>query len=206
MPALISFVRRGLPAVLGWSALTGGPAQAPAPAFQAVAREARMVFVPPPGWVETPVVPNEQMAYDLALRLPGQRLEVRYAIRPLTPLLADYARAKNDKNVQMVNPNTLYKSLFQVVTLNVTAGQGGAANEYPPLAVHREFRADWGATAFGASGPAFGQRYKYCMVVGLHKQAAADAYYFYLFDDKSAFQRFMVSPAYMAVFHSLRFL
>lgn len=202
MPALISFVRRGLPAVLGWSALAG----APAPAFQAAVREGHMVFVPPSGWVETPVIPNEPMAYDLALRLPGQRLEVRYAIRFLAPPLADYVRARKDKTVPVVNPNTLYKSLFQVVTLNVTDGQGGAASEYPPLAVHREFRADWGATAFGSSGPAFGQRYKYCMVAGLHKQAAADAYYFYLFDDKAAFQRFMVSPAYMAVFHSLRFL
>jgi hypothetical protein len=49
-------------------------------------------------------------------------------------------------------------------------------------------------------GKEFGQNYKYCMLVALHKSNIGDAYYFYLSDTKDDFNNNM-DPA----FHSLKF-
>ncbi|WP_169817148.1 hypothetical protein [Flavobacterium glycines] len=46
----------------------------------------------------------------------------------------------------------------------------------------------------------FGQDYKYCMIIAIHKDDAADAYYFYLADDQQTLKEQM-----QAVFHSLKF-
>lgn len=178
-----------------------------------------MVLTPPPGWTETPVIANGQMSYAYALRCPGRRLEVRYAVRPLAGMLAEYARSKTRKNESMVDPNGLYETLFHTISLNVSAGNPANANmaeampaefarpinQFPSQAVKAEFGADWGGTALLQPGPEFGQTYKHCLLIGLHKKGAADAYCFYLFDNQQDLTEVVFGDPKKAAFHSLRF-
>lgn len=200
-------------------ALALGFRPAPGPQFRQQLAAAHMTLAPPPGWTETPVVANVQMSYDYALRYPGHRLEVRYAVRPLAAQLAEYARSKKSKDASILNPNELYKQVFHTIVLNV--GVGGQTNpdmgqalqaefaqplrEFPGQAIKAEFGADWGATDLIAPGPEFGQTYKHCLLVALHKNGAADAYCFYLFDDQQDLTNIVFGDPAKAVFHSLRF-
>ena len=192
-----------------------GVSLAPGPAVKKQVLAARMVLAPPAGWTETPVIGNDQMEYDYALRYPGHRLEVRYALRPLAGVLAEYARSKTKKNVTMVDPNRMYETLFRAIVLNVgmgaqagpdlAAGFSKPLQTFPPAAVKAEFGADWGATALIEPGPEFGQTYQHCLLVGLHKNNAADAYCFYLFDDQKDLTDLVFGDPAKAAFHSLRF-
>ncbi|MGI4874887.1 MAG: hypothetical protein ACRYFX_27350 [Janthinobacterium lividum] len=187
----------------------------PGPTVKKQLAATHMTLMPTPGWTETPLIKNAQMSYDYALRYPGRRLEVRYALRPLATMLAEYARSKHQKNVTMVDPNRMYETLFRAIVLNVgmsnPAGSDPAAGFSKPLqtfpseAVKAEFGADWGATALIEPGPEFGQTYKHCMLVGLHKNGVADAYCFYLFDDQQDLDDVLFTDSIPSIFHSLRF-
>lgn len=192
---------------------------APSQPFKQQLAAAHMTLAPPVGWMETPVIDNEQMSYDYALRYPGRRLEVRYAVRPLATQLIEYARSKKSKNVSMLNPNGVYKQVYHTIVLNV--GVGGQTNpnmaqalqaefarplkEFPSQAIKTEFGADWGATDVIQPGSEFGQAYKHCLLVALHKDGAADAYCFYLFDDQKDLAEVVFGDPAQSVFHSLRF-
>lgn len=200
---------------LGASGFRGAPSQL----LKQQLATAHMTLTLPADWTETPVIANEQMSYDYALRYPGRRLEVRYAVRPLAAQLAEYARSKKSKNVSMLNPNGVYKQVFHTIVLNV--GVGGQTNpnmaqalqaefarplkEFPSQAIKAEFGADWGATDVIQPGPEFGQDYKHCLLVALHKNGAADAYCFHLFDDQKDLAEVVFGDPAKTVFHSLRF-
>ena len=161
-----------------------------------------LTFEKPTGLVETKTIKNRQMNYEYAIKYPKNKFEVRYAIRPLDNLLRDYEEKEKNKRPGDINihPNKLYSSLLQVTTLNISGGQLPEVTVFDKQAVIQEFNADWGATTLVEVGKEFGQNYKYCMTVAIHKDNFADAYFFYLSDTKDAFGELM-NPA----FHSLRF-
>lgn len=170
--------------------------------FTRLLKRGGLVFTAPEGLVEAPVIENRQMNYEYALKYPAKNFEVRYAIRPLDVLIKDHEkREKNKKPGDIyIHPNTLYTSLLQVTVLNISGGQLPEITEFDKDAVQQEFNADWGAVTFVEVGKEFGQNYKYCMVVAIHKDHVADAYFFYLSDSKDGFEELM-DPA----FHSLKF-
>ncbi|MDJ1480227.1 hypothetical protein QNI16_07005 [Cytophagaceae bacterium YF14B1] len=171
-------------------------------AFSQLLTRANMIFQKPGGVQETPTIANRQMNYEYAVKYTHKNFEVRYAIRPLDYLLEDYTAWQKKKKPGdiMLDPNTLYSSLLQVTILNISGGQLPDIAQFDSVAVRQEFNADWGATAFVEVGKEFGQSYKYCMVVALHKENYADAYIFYLSDTKEGFAELMD-----AAFYSLRF-
>ncbi|UOQ96298.1 hypothetical protein MUN81_13675 [Hymenobacter sp. 5317J-9] len=195
-------------------------AMAPGPRIKQGLAAARMTLAVPAGWVEVPVIANEDMSYEYAVRHPKRRLEVRYALRPLAGMLAEYARSKKQKDVTMVDPNEMYQTLFRTVKLNIGPhAQPGQSmddmlaaefaqplNEFPAAAIKEEFGADWGATAILQPRASFGQRYKQCLVVALHKRNAADAYCFFMFDDQADLKDVVFGDPAKSPFHSLRFL
>lgn len=178
-----------------------------------------MVLTPPPGWVETPLIANKWLTYDYALRYPGRRLEVRYSVETMAPLLADYELGKKDKAHLQVNPNTLFGQYYIGTMLNVRGinfetPDGDAAfraelakglNEFPDKAIKAEFGADWGAVTPLVPNAEFGQDFKHCLLVGLHKDNAADAYVYYLYDDQKDLTDVVMGDPKKAAFHSLRF-
>lgn len=188
---------------LSFAGFRAAPPALPA-GFQQVLKAARMEFRPPAGTVPTPVLKNAQMDYDYAVRVPGKHVEIRYAIRPLDKLLAEYRLSKSKKGEAMVDPNELYSSLVTVVALNISGGDMPETKDFPAAAVKQEFRADWGTTTMVRAGKEFGPKYAKCMVVALHKKNAADAYVFYLFDQPADLGPLLDDPKADA-FHALRF-
>jgi hypothetical protein len=170
--------------------------------FTDLLERANMTFQKPAELEETKIIENRQMNYEYAIKYPKKKFEVRYAIRPLDNLIREYEEKEKNKNPGDINihPNQLYSSLLQVTTLNISGGQLPEIIEFEKEAVKQEFNADWGATTFVEVGKEFGQDYKYCMIVAIHKDNVADAYYFYLSDTKDGFDELMMPP-----FHSLKF-
>jgi hypothetical protein len=154
------------------------------------------------GLVATKIIYNEQMNYEYAIKYPNKRFEIRYSIRPLDKLLIEYRKnLKNKKKGEIyTNPNTGYYTQFQAIILNISGGKLPEIRIFEKAAVKEEFNADWGATTYVELGKEFGQNYKYCMVLALHKSNLGDAYIFYLSDSQVGFNE-LVDPA----FYSLRF-
>jgi hypothetical protein len=163
---------------------------------------AKLNFQNTVGLEETKIIVNRQMNYEYALKYPKKKFEVRYAIRPLDDLIKDYNQREKDKKPGDVNihHNKLYASMFQATILNISGGKLPQIAAFDKQAVKAEFNADWGATTMVEVGKEFGQEYKYCMIVAIHKDNIADAYFFYLSDTKDGFDELML-PA----FHSMRF-
>ena len=171
--------------------------------FREVLAAGHLTFRPPVGTVPTPVLKNAQMDYEYAVRVPGKHVEIRYAIRPLDRLVAEYRQAKA-KGEDMTDPNQLYSSLITMVALNISGGDEPTTKDFPAEAARTEFGADWGTTTLVRAGKEFGLKYAKCLVVALHKQDAADAYCFYLFDQMDDLGPLLDSPT-ADVFYALRF-
>lgn len=170
--------------------------------FNDLLDRAQMTFVAPEGLKSTRIIENRQMNYEYALKYPATDFEVRYAVRPLDNLLKDYAQKEKNKQPGDINihPNKLHNSLLQAAIMNISGGQQPEIKTFDKNAVKQEFNADWGALAFFETGKEFGQDYKYCLVVAIHKDDVADAYFFYLAKSRDRFDELM-QPA----FHSLKF-
>lgn len=170
--------------------------------FTSLLQRAHMKLEKPEGYTETAPIENRQMNYEYALKHPTKRFEVRYAIRPLDSMIIDYkAHMKTKKEGDIfINPNKFYESSLQATLLNISGGELPEITVFGSKAVKDEFNADWGATAFVNVGEEFGQDYKFCMVVALHKDDLGDAYYFYLADDRQ-----VIIDTMMDAFHSLKF-
>ena len=176
--------------------------------FKAVLERAHLSFEAPSGYASTKVIANDQVAYDYALKLkdPDKKFEVSYLIMPLDSMLIEYKESLKDTSKTMIDPNTLYEKMMLVIALNAGGGTMPADGNMPEIqpfdsaAVKNEFNADWGGAVFITLGKEFGQNYTACMIVGIHKNNVADAYYFYLAEEKSDIPDLMKGP-----FHSLKF-
>ncbi len=170
--------------------------------FKKLLERASLTFIETEGMVETKIISNRQMEYEYAVKYPDKRFEVRYSIRPLDEHLRVYKeKLKNKQEGDVIlDPNNYYSSLLQATILNISGGELPEITEFGKKPVKSEFNADWGATAFVEVGKEFGQNYKYCMVVAIHKKNCGDAYFFYLSDEKRNFDQLMRPP-----FHSLKF-
>ena len=172
------------------------------PTFISVLASGKLTFEKPSDFKEVKIIENRQMNYEYAIKHPKKNFEVRYAIRPLDELMRQYEENMKNKGPDdvYISPNNLYATLFQVTALNISGGQDPNIIEFNEEAVKNEFNADWGATTIVEVGKEFGQKYKYCMLVAIHKDNCADAYYFYLSDNKEQIGELM-DPA----FHSMKF-
>lgn len=170
--------------------------------YRKLLERAEMEFIMPVGLEETKPIENRQMNYEYALKVPGKKLEVRYAVRPMDKFLKSYEDFEKNKKEGdiMIHPNKLYTSLMQATLMNISGGQLPEIDAFDPDAVKEEFNADWGATAFVPLEKEFGQDYQYCLMVALHKDNKGDAYYFYMSDTQEGFTELMSSA-----FHSMRF-
>ncbi len=170
--------------------------------FQKLLDRAGMMFEMPEGFEETKPIDNVQMNYEYALKIPGKKLEVRYAVRPMDNFMKEYEEFQENKKEgdMMISPNKLYNSLMQATLMNISGGQLPQIDPFDKDAVKEEFNADWGATAFVPLEKEFGQDYQFCLMVALHKDNLGDAYYFFLSDTKEGFEELMAGS-----FHSLKF-
>lgn len=161
-----------------------------------------MTFEMPKGFAETGIIANRQMNYEYAIKHNDKQFEVRFALRPLADLIKNYNELEKNKKPGDINlsPNKFYTAALQTTVLNISGGRMPQFNQFPPQAVKAEFNAEWGATTIVEVGKEFGQNYKYCMIVAIHKDNLADAYYFYLSDKQETINE-LIEP----VFHCLKF-
>jgi hypothetical protein len=167
--------------------------------FNELLKRSGLVFDSPLGLIPVKIIENRQMNYEYALKYPNKNFEIRYAIRPLDYLLNQFEKSKKSGEIS-INPNKLYSSSLQATVLNISGGKLTDIAQFDKNAVKQDFNADWGATTFLDVGKEFGQNYKYCMDVAIHKDNLADVYIFYLSDTKIGFNE-LIEPA----FHSLKF-
>ena len=58
-----------------------------------------MTFEQPKGLISVPIIDNNQMDYEFALKYPVDSFEVRFAIRPLDLYIQDYEKREANKNL-----------------------------------------------------------------------------------------------------------
>ncbi|MTK54153.1 hypothetical protein [Paludibacter sp.] len=169
--------------------------------FRAMLKDYGMNITIPDGFIETKVIPNDNMEYDYAIKYPDRDFELRYAIRPI--LYKSYANDTIRKEIegQRSFRNTSYGTVLETIILNITGGKEYQCQAFDKKSVKMEFNADWGATSFLELNSGFGKGYKYCMIIAIHKDNVADAYYFYLSNTKANFSANM-DP----LFHTLKFI
>lgn len=147
-------------------------------------------------------IENRQMNWEKAFKSTTDKFEVRYAIRPIDVYLKEYD--DNIKNKQegdvFIHPNKWFKASFETSLLNISGGEMPNYDAFDFQSVKQEFNADWGATAMVKPIDEFGQGYKFCLVVFLHKDNLGDCFIFYLADDVTVISYHMES-----LFHNLRF-
>lgn len=170
--------------------------------FKSLLTECGMYIEIPSGFVESEIIENDDMNYEYALKYPDKDFVIRYAIRPITYKVYANEDVKNELEGQKGFRNSQYEIIFKTVMLNLTGGKEYNYTVFDTEAVRSEFNADWGATTFVDLNPngEFGNGYKYCMMITIHKRDIADAYYFYLANTKDQFMD-NVDP----LFHSLKF-
>jgi hypothetical protein len=172
--------------------------------FTDVLEKSGLTFIKPAGFVETDVIENEDMNYQYAIKHAEKRFEVRYSILPLGELI----NKDGQRNEWF---NTSYKTRFLCVLMNIRKGGPLASIELPNYvesekqAVKRLYNADWSAMAQMEVGKSFGQDYKYCVVIAIHKDDAADAYIFILMDDMEYFGPTYFEELIRNTFISLKF-
>lgn len=154
----------------------------------------------PDGFVESKIIENDDMNYEYAIKYPDKDFELRYSIRPIRYKKYANDTVKNEMESQRSFRNSSYGIILETVILNITGGVEYNVQAFDKDAVKSEFNADWGATTFVELKSEFGKGFKYCMIVTIHKDDVADAYYFYLANSKDKFSENM-DP----LFHSLRF-
>jgi len=154
----------------------------------------------PSGFVESKVISNKDMRYDYAVKYPDRDFELRYSISPIQTKKNrnDTLTSENKEQIKFRNSN--YSIILKAIILNITGGVQYKIQEFDNNAVKEEFNADWGAMTFVELNSAFGKGYKYCMIVAIHKNDVADAYYFYLSNTKDKF-----SENQDPLFHTLKF-
>lgn len=168
--------------------------------FQSVLNDCGMRVTIPEGFVEVKVLKNGDMDYDYAIKYPDKDFEVRYSIRPIKCKSYANENVKSEMESQRSFRNSSYETVLKTIILNLTGGVESAIQPFGQEAVKHEFNADWGAAAFVKLKSDFGKGFIYCMVVAIHKDDVADAYYFYLANSKEKFSEYM-NP----FFHSLKF-
>ncbi|MFC5684658.1 hypothetical protein ACYE2N_00205 [Flavobacterium sp. MAHUQ-51] len=172
--------------------------------FQEKLLKSKMNFEMPKEYLETAVIPNNQMNYDFAIKHKEKEFEIRFAIHPLDDRMKNYLDKEKSKKSGEINknPNELYQASFLAIAMNVSGvfDKIPRTSTYRPESIKAEFNADWGAMAMVETGKEFSTVYKYCLIVAIHKDNIADAYYFYLANDQQTLKE-LIQP----VFHTLKF-
>lgn len=157
-----------------------------------------MVYQAPPGFTETSIVHNEDVAYNYAVASADRSVEMRFALRPRSSWPGDLP---DEAWIPASWP------FFMTAVTNITRG-GQLGESAPPQGVElAPFGADEAKMVVvrlatkNDDVTSFARGFTFCSAVYLHKAAAGDAYIFVLAKDVAAFGANMTEETY----HALRF-
>ena len=151
----------------------------------------------PAGAALLPVVPEQDVDYQLAFGYPGAAYEVRCALFPLSRLQAQCPQLDLDE----------YVPAFAVGVIASIAREDlcySRLSELPVESVRKEFGADYGLTALLKGGKcAFSQGYNYVVVNVLYKKEAGLVLVYMLYNDPAELG--MDGPRFGAAYYCFRF-
>jgi hypothetical protein len=168
--------------------------------FQKQASLSGLKFEMPIGYEIKEIKKNRDLQYTFAIINKDKTMEVRYSIFPLKQMFEKYKKSKNDPNTMMINPNNMYMGIMTSNIMNMTNGKMVGIGDFPPMAVKKEFNADYGGSSFFEFNCEFGKGYKFGQAVCLHKNNVADAIITFMSNDRSIHSDLMDIP-----FHALTF-
>lgn len=146
-------------------------------------KQGGVFLVQPDDYDFVPVVENDVMAYDLALRHSSGRVEARWSVQPIAA-------------GEIPSPAIHLTAL----TANVSDAVMSEMQVFPTADVGRDYYAHWGALTVIKPRPAFGGDYSFAVLVGLHRDAKAMVYGVFLCKDLEADM-----PLMSAAFPALKF-
>jgi hypothetical protein len=161
--------------------------------FQHLLQLGSMQYSVPPGFVATPVIENDDVAYDFAVKSTTGKLEIRYRIRPIE---------KQGHQDSYADPEFLFNGMVMTMGLNISNGQIVEPKPFPEVSVRSEFGADAGSSCAVHTDSEFGEGFKGCLISAIHKEKAADAYVFFMFDDMKTLSEALFTDR---VYHALKF-
>jgi hypothetical protein len=118
-------------------------------------------------------------AFQKAVRHRNLPLKVYYAVRPLARMKIDY----EDPHSNAPDPNHIFPMVFQALVDRLARHGASPSRFYPPRKAKALFNADWAAAALFDADPALKSGYRSALLVAIHKNARADAYSLFVFDD-----------------------
>jgi hypothetical protein len=173
--------------------------------FEEKVKSLGLEFSKPEGYEEVAPKQNGDAAYDYALRHPTKKYEVRYSLQPIPAgalqKYKEWSAKENKDGTIMTDPNLMFELKFRAIMANITGkGDAGPSQHFNPESVKAEFGADSGIVAPTEMNSQFGEGYKMCLLVGIHKKDIGDVFIFHLFDDLSE-----IKEDHMAIFYALKF-
>ena len=147
--------------------------------FQLYLKEANMTFISNTNYVEVPVVENEDILYQYAIKNYSKDVEIRYSIFPYS---------KENKAKINVN-NAVYKEFFMAVALNIAGKEENLkkVTVFKTSDVMSEFHANWGASFIIIPESEFSKGYSNCVMTALHRDNVAYALIIFLFNKPKDF-------------------
>jgi len=170
--------------------------------FNKLLDDHNMRFIMPKDFSPVPVVENEDVIYQYAIKSKKVKLELRYSIFSLKEHIREYEEFKKKKNGVMIDPNSppAYYAMTIAVVMNIAGTEKYNETKLAPEAVKTEFNADWGASYIVECKSGYSKGYKYATILALHRDNEADVYMVFLFDDLKT-----VMAEMLASFYSIKF-
>lgn len=142
-------------------------------------RESGLTLTTPAEFVSLDPQYHPTLPYEAAFESLNGNLQIRYSIRPLSRIKIDY----NDPHNAAPNPNHIFPLVFQSLISGLASTRNSPSSEFPPEQAQSEFNADWAAAATLDVTQEYGGGYSQALLVAIHKNALADAYISFLFND-----------------------
>lgn len=180
-------------------------------AFQKKLEQCKLVYAMPPNVEEVPVVKNELVKYDYAVKLKDKNVEIRYSIWPLSDeMYKTYENRTKKEGDSVLNPeiffNTVSSYMFSQISQGKLSPDAVKLQKLSPVGAKKDFGADASAMFIGPVGEKFSKDHNFGLFMVFHKGHAADIYVLYLFENKEAMfklqQEITSDPS---IFNAMRF-
>ncbi len=162
--------------------------QTPLMRFMSRARQLGFQYQFPTGFREVAVIDNRDMLYDFAVADSQQRIEVRYALRPIDQAdlqrYRDYVDHKLPRGTVVTDPNKRGAAELMAIGLNVSGGKLSPAQPLEAEMAQQLFAADGAqATTLAVGKSQFATGWKNILIVQFWKRDVGYAYLFFMYND-----------------------
>jgi hypothetical protein len=166
--------------------------------FNEIVSKAKMNFVKAHNLFEIPIDTVSKIEYEYSMKYPDYDFFVLYSVKPLSVDGPKEKYVSKDENGNIMDQHI---ARFQHIIFEIFADEYFDYKVFDSLAVRKEFNADWGASSSFTLKKTSFQEKKYCTVVALHKENAADVLIYFISNTKDEFDAHLIP-----LFYNLRFL